>query len=148
MQNDSGRYQQERSRFDTEYLHDRSISIRYDTIRYQTTIAVRRPKLRRTARRGVRVQTCLDTERRACPQSAAFFSRRTRITPSTYVFTSFVSDLVLAKSVAVGKTPRETLLSVDRLLYNILAAYCVEYVAIIIKSSSLVPKPRPAFRRY
>ena len=36
-----------------------------------------------------------------CPQPA-FFSRRTRITPSTYVYTFFVSDFVLATSVAVG----------------------------------------------
>ena len=50
-----------------------------------------------------RVQTCLDTERSACPQAAAFLSQRTRITLSTYVYTSFVSDLILAKSVAVGK---------------------------------------------
>ena len=57
-------------------------------------------------------ETCLDTERRACPQSAAFFSRRTRITP---LYTSFVSDLVLAKSVAVGKTPWQTW-QFDRLL--------------------------------
>ena len=49
---------------------------------------------------------CFDTERSACPQVAAFLSRRTRITPSTYVYTSFVSDLVLAKSVAVGKRER------------------------------------------
>ena len=32
------------------------------------------------------------------------------ITPSTYVYTSFVSDLVLEKSVAVDKTPRQALL--------------------------------------
>ena len=51
-------------------------------------------------------ETCFDTERSACPQAAAFLSRRTRITPPTYVYTPFVSDLVLAKSVAVGKTPR------------------------------------------
>ena len=63
-----------------------------------------------------------DTERRACPQPAAFFSRRTRITPSTYVYTSFVSDLVLTKSVAVGKTPR-TNFTVRSL--GVLAAYCV-----------------------
>ena len=54
--------------------------------------------------------TCFDTERSACPQAAAFLSRHTRITPSTYVNTSFVSNLVLAKSVAVGKTPRQALL--------------------------------------
>ena len=55
-------------------------------------------------------ETCFDTERSACPRAAAFLSRRTYITPSTYVYTSFVSDLVLAKSVAVGKTPRQALL--------------------------------------
>ena len=64
---------------------------------------------------GPSAETCLDTKRRACPQPADFFSRRTRIMPSTYVYTSFVSDLVLAKSVAAGKTPRQTLLF-DRLL--------------------------------
>ena len=56
---------------------------------------------------GPSAETGLDMERRACPQPAAFFSRRTRITPSTYVYTSLVSDLVLVKSVAVGKTPRQ-----------------------------------------
>ena len=61
-------------------------------------------------------ETCFDTEQSACPQAAAFLSRCTCITPSTYVYTSFVSDLVLAKSVAVGKTPRQALLF-DRLLY-------------------------------
>ena len=55
-------------------------------------------------------ETCFDTERSACPQAAAFLNQRTRITPSTYVYTSFVSDLVLGKSVAVGKTPRQALL--------------------------------------
>ena len=68
---------------------------------------------------GPNADTYFDTERRACPQPAAFFSRRTRITPSTYVYTSFVSDLVLAKSVAVGKSPRQTL------LFDRLATYCV-----------------------
>ena len=48
--------------------------------------------------------TYFDMERPACPQPAAFLSRRARLTPSTYVYASFVSDLVLAKSVAVGKT--------------------------------------------
>ena len=77
---------------------------------------------------GPSAETCLDTERCACPQPAAFFSRRTRITPSTYVHTSFVSDLMLAKSVAVGKTPRQTLLF-DRLLYwpHIAWARCHHY---------------------
>ena len=75
---------------------------------------------------GPSAETCLDTERRACPQPAAFFSRRTRITPSTYVYTSF--DLVLAKSVAVGKTPRQTS-PFDRLLYwpHIAWALCHRY---------------------
>ena len=69
---------------------------------------------------GSSAETCLDTERRACPQPAAFLCRRTRITPSTYVYTSFVSDLVLAKSVAIGKTPRQTSLfdRCCRLLYR------------------------------
>ena len=49
----------------------------------------------------------LTAERHAqCPQLAAFLSRHIRIKPSIYVYTSFVSDLVLAKSIAVGKTPR------------------------------------------
>ena len=77
---------------------------------------------------GSSAETCFDTERRACPQPAAFFSRRTRITPSTYVYTSFVSDLVLAKSVAIGKTPRQTSLFA-RLLYwsHIAWARCHHY---------------------
>ena len=77
---------------------------------------------------GPSAETCLDTERRAYPQPAAFFSRRTRITPSTYVYTSFVSDLVLKKSVAVGKTPRQTALF-DRLGYwpHIAWARCHHY---------------------
>ena len=52
-------------------------------------------------------ETCFDTERSACPQAAAFLSRSTRIMPPIYVYTPFVSDLVLAKSVAVSKTPRQ-----------------------------------------
>ena len=70
-------------------------------------------------------ETCLDTERSACPQAAAFLSRRTRITPPTYVY---VSDLVLAKSVVVGKTPRQALLF-DCLLYwpHIAWARCHHY---------------------
>ena len=81
---------------------------------------------------NVRAQLALSPgsllNKRACPQPAAFFSRRTRITPSTYVYTSFVSDLVLAKSVAVGKMPRQTLLF-DRLLYwpHIAWARCHHY---------------------
>ena len=73
-------------------------------------------------------ETCFDTERSACPQAAAFLGRRTRITPPTYVYTPFVSDLVLAKSVAVGKTPRQALLF-DCLLYwpHIAWALCHHY---------------------
>ena len=73
-------------------------------------------------------ETCFDTERSACPQAAAFLSQRTRIMPSTYVYTSFVSNLVLEKSVAVGKTPRQALLF-DRLLYwpHIAWARCHHY---------------------
>ena len=73
-------------------------------------------------------ETCFDTEQSACPQAAAFLSQRTRITPPTYVYTSFVSDLVLAKSVAVGKTPRQALLF-DCLLYwpHIAWARCHDY---------------------
>ena len=73
-------------------------------------------------------ETCSDTERRACPQAAAFLNRRTGITPSTYVYTSFVSDLVLAKSVAVGKTPKQVLLF-DRLLHwpHIAWVWCHHY---------------------
>ena len=69
-----------------------------------------------------------DTERCACPQPAAFLSRLPHITPSTYVYTSFVSDLVLVKSVAVGKMPREALLF-DHLLYwpHISWARCHHY---------------------
>ena len=36
---------------------------------------------------GLSAVTCLDTERHTCPQPAAFFSRRTHIMPSTYVYT-------------------------------------------------------------
>ena len=68
-------------------------------------------------------ETCFDTERSACPQAAAFLSRRTRITPPTYVYTPFVSELILVKSVAVGKTTRQALLF--DLLLAVLAAYCV-----------------------
>ena len=77
---------------------------------------------------GPSAETCFDTERSACPQAAAFLSRRTHITPSTYVYTPFVSDLVLAKSVAVGKTPRQALLF-DCLLYrpHIAWARCHHY---------------------
>ena len=77
---------------------------------------------------GPSAETCLDTERHACPQPAAFFSRRTCTTPSTYIYTSFISDLVLAKSVAVGKMPRQTSLF-DRLLYwpHIAWARCHHY---------------------
>ena len=56
-----------------------------------------------------RVQTLILTRSDALvlsfPQSTY-----TCITPSTYVYTSFVSDLALAKSVAVGKSSRQTLL--------------------------------------
>ena len=65
---------------------------------------------------GPGAHTYFDTKRRACPEPAAFFSQRTRITASVYVYTSFVSDLVLSKSVAVGRTSRQTLL-LDRLQY-------------------------------
>ena len=57
---------------------------------------------------GPSAETCFDTEQRACPQSAAFLSQRTHMTPSTYIYTLFVNGLVLANSVAVGKTPRQT----------------------------------------
>ena len=50
---------------------------------------------------GLSAETCSDTEQRACPQAASFLSQCMHITPSTYVYTSFVSDLVL---VAIGKT--------------------------------------------
>ena len=75
---------------------------------------------------GPSEETCFDTEQSACPQAAAFLSRRTRITPSTYVYTSFVSDLVLAKSVAVGKMPRQALLF-DRNWPHIVWACCHDY---------------------
>ena len=80
--------------------------------------------------------TYFDTERRAFPQPAAFLSRRTRITPSTHVYTTtpFVSDLVLVKSVAVGKMPRQTLIF-DRLLYWPHIAWARTLIAIITKPS-------------
>ena len=55
--------------------------------------------------------TCFDMEQHTCPQPFAFpilFNQCTRIMPSTNVHTSFVTDLVLAKSVAVCKTSRQT----------------------------------------
>ena len=62
------------------------------------------------------------------PSSCCFLSWRTYIMPSTYFYTSFVSDLVLAKSVAVGKTSRQTLLF-KCLLYwlHIVWAHCRHY---------------------
>ena len=73
-------------------------------------------------------EICFDTERSGCPQAAAFLSRRTRITPPTYGYTPFVSDLVFAKSIAVGKTPWQALLF-DCLLYrpHIAWARCHHY---------------------
>ena len=61
---------------------------------------------------GPSADTYLDTEQRTCCQPAAFLSRRTCITLSTYVYTSFVSHLVLA----VDKMPMRTLLF-NHLLY-------------------------------
>ena len=57
---------------------------------------------------GPSADTYFGTERCTCLQPAAFLSQCTCMTPSTYVYTSFVSDLALAKSVAVGKTARQT----------------------------------------
>ena len=54
--------------------------------------------------------------------SAAFFSQCTLITPSTYVWTSFVSDLVLVKSIVICKTSRQTWLF-DHLLYWLCVAW-------------------------
>ena len=36
-------------------------------------------------------------------QPAAFFGQRTCITPCTYVYTSFINDLILVKSVVLPK---------------------------------------------
>ena len=44
---------------------------------------------------SVFADTCLDTERRACPQPAAFFSWCTRIAPSTYVYWLFTITTIL-----------------------------------------------------
>ena len=63
--------------------------------------------------------TCFDMEQRACPHPATFpipFSQRTHIVPSTYIYTSFISNLELVKSVVFGKASRQTLLF-DGLLY-------------------------------
>ena len=60
------------------------------------------------AESGQSAETSFDMEQRACPQPAAFLSQHTCITPSTYIYTSFISDWVLAISVAVGKMPRQT----------------------------------------
>ena len=84
---------------------------------------------------GSSADTCFDMEQRGCLQPTAFlipFSRRTCTTPSTYVYTSFVNDLVLAKSVAVGKMFRQTLL-LDHLLYwpHIVWACCHHYIVMV-----------------
>ena len=51
-----------------------------------------------------------------------FQSSLVALVPSTYVYTSFVSDLVLANSVVAGKTSRSN--SIVQSL-AVLAAYCV-----------------------
>ena len=73
-----------------------------------------------------------DTRQRACPQPAAFLTDQcTCIMPSTYIYTSFVSNSVLAKSVAVSKMPK---------LYYSIACYVGRilrgHVAIISKLES------------
>ena len=52
----------------------------------------------------------------SCESSSHVSCRVNAITPSTYVCTSFIDDLVLTKSVDVGKTSRQTSLF-DSLLY-------------------------------
>ena len=92
---------------------------------------------------GPSADTYFDTERRACPQPAAFLSQRTHIMSSTYVYTSFVNDLVLAKSVAVGKTQRQTLLF-DRLLNWLLIAWaCYHYRTLPLKPPSQISAHPP-----
>ena len=52
------------------------------------------------------VATCFNVMRCACPQPFACtipYGQRTRKTPSSYAYTSVVSDLVLAKLKAVSK---------------------------------------------
>ena len=79
--------------------------------------------------------TCFDRARCTCSQPAAFLNQRTCIMPSTYVCTSFVSDLVLVKSTVVGKASRQSLLLITYSMGRILHGN----VAIIMKPSPLFP---------
>ena len=82
------------------------------------------------------VQTLVSiTERQTCPQPAAFLSRPTHIIPSTYVYTSFVSDLILEKTVVVGKTSSQ----IVRLQACSGCIFCAQ-VAIITLSYQLFSK--------
>ena len=57
------------------------------------------------------VAPCFDAKRCACPQPLLYtipFGQRTRKTPSAYAYTSFISNLVLAKLEAVSKHLRQT----------------------------------------
>ena len=74
---------------------------------------------------SVKTLQYFDMEQCTCSQPPAFLSQRTCITPSTYIYTLFVSHLVLAKSI-VGKTSRQTSLF-DRLLATIAQARCHHY---------------------
>ena len=80
---------------------------------------------------GPSAETCFDPEQRACTQTAAFLSPRTHIMPSTYVYTPFVSGLVLAKSVAVDKRLGKHYYSIACCTGHILRGH----VAIITKPS-------------
>ena len=59
---------------------------------------------------GLSADLYFDMEWHFCPKPAAFLSWHTCIMLSTYVYTSFASGLVLAKSVVFGKMSRQTLL--------------------------------------
>ena len=77
------------------------------------------------------IETHFDMERHAFHQPAAFLSRHAHITPSTYVYTTFFSDLVLAKFVAVGKMPWQASLFNHCKLHG--------HIAIITKPSPQFP---------
>ena len=61
---------------------------------------------------GLSADTCFNTKRCTCPQATAFLTpTHTCIMPSTYAYLSFVSNMILVKPVAVGKTSRQTFLA-------------------------------------
>ena len=66
---------------------------------------------------------------KACPQLAAFpipFSQCTHKTPSTYVYTLFVSDLILVNFEALDKMSRQTLLKFWHFTFTRVFPFCDE----------------------